>query len=174
MPTHQRRVLPLLAPHACLVALSYDLWRCIDVRTRQLLRHMDEFTYLHALEQLLLAFKAHTHTQPTTPFQPPTLPPSTTRFFSPLPSPLAGEVALHVPDGFLRHLLYGVLQWHVMYSAGRGSGGGSGGGRERRGGGGGGRGAMDVGVVCVRMQRGWVYHECRLERFIQQRYGRRS
>jgi len=159
----------LLLPPSLCAALSHDLWRCIDKPTRQLLRHMDDFTYLHALEQLLLAFKAHTHNQPNTPFHPPALPPSTARFFTPLPSPLAGEVALHVPDAFLRHLLYGVLQWHVMYSAGRGSGSGSGG-RERRGGGGV-RGAVDAGVVCVRMQRGCVNHECRLERFIQQHYG---
>jgi len=156
-----------------LAALTHDLWRCIDKSTRQLLRHMDDFTYLHALEQLLLAFKAHAHNQPTTPFQPPQLASSAARFFTPLPSPVPGEVALHVPDAFLRHLLYGVLQWHVMYSAGRGAGAAvavcS---AERRGGrGSGAREAVDVGVVCVRMQRGCVYHESRLERFIQQHYG---
>ena len=157
--------------------MTQDLWRCIDKSTRQLLRHMDDFAFLHSLEQLLLAFKAHcAHSQPSSPFQPPPLPPSSARFFTPLPSPVPGEVALHVPDAFLRHLLYGVLQWHVMYSAGRGSGSAApaAAGRGRRGG----REAceredVDVGVVCVRLQRGCVYHECRLERFIQQHYGAR-
>ena len=135
---------------------------------------MDDFAYLHALEQLLLAFKAHTQAQPSTPFHPPALPPSTARFFSLLPSPIPGELALHVPDGFLRHLLYGVLQWHVMYSAGRGRGSGAGG-RERRSGRGAAAscGVMDVGVVCIRMQRGWVYHESTLEHFIRQHNGGR-
>ena len=158
---------------SCFAALTNDLWRCIDKPTRQLLRHMDDFTYLHALELLLLAFKAHvqsythtdssSHVRTASAFQPPGLPASAARYFHAQSSPLPGEVILHVPDAFLRHILYGALQWHVLYAASRASGGASGsrGGR-------GGRGAEETGVVCVRMQRGWVYHECRLERFIQQ------
>ena len=154
-------------------ALTHDLWRCIDKPTRHLLRHMDDFTYLHHLEHLLLAFKAHNRTHPTTPFIPPQLPASAARFFTVLGGAggasgslvrPAGELVLVVDDGLLRCLLYGALGWHVMYAA-SGRGGGTGGGVGGRG-----RGGGDSGVVCVRMQRGWVYHECRLERFIQQHY----
>ena len=129
-----------------------DLWLLIDKPVRAVLKRLTDYTVLHHVEQLLLAFKQHAHAHQqqqqltayaATPFAASSL---SSAHFRVLPSMMADEVALLMPEPFLRYLTYALLAFHSMHSP-----------PPRRGG----KGHED-GVVIVRMQRGFIYHTCSL------------
>ena len=130
-----------------------DLWLLLDKHTRAVLKRLTDYSVLHHLEQLLLAFKAHVHSQQRQQQLPNY---SLSAFIAPsssssphyrvLPSMMADEVALLMPEPFLRFLTYALLAFHFMHSP-----------PSRQGG-----KAHEDGVVIVRMQRGWVRHTCSL------------
>jgi len=155
-------------------AISTDLWLQIDRPTRSVLRRVHDFAFLHAVEQLLMQFKHHCHaimqdavsasasSSPPPPFTPVSLPSSS--YFHVVPSPIPQEVGLLMPQPFQRLLTYALLAFHFMYAAT------TGGQRGRRRGRGGEEEEEASGLLVVRMQRGYVYHQCELEHYIRSHF----
>ena len=129
-----------------------DLWLLIDRPVRSVLRRLSDASFLASLEQLLLSFKAHVRQREASPSRAavPFAGSSTSPQYRVLPSAMSEELIILMPEPFLRLLTHGALAYHFMHA-----------GAGRRGG-----RAEDDGLLIVRMQRGWIDHQCSLASYV--------